>query len=109
VSLDQHSEGDVEFRKELAVLLIKNIKELHQALLTALQHQDAGIFRKACHTGKTTLSMLGDAELDAIIERLKTSLIKKSTGSTGLQSQVAQFEEVVQKITRDLQEELNAI
>jgi PAS domain S-box-containing protein len=108
VSLEHYSEGDVEFKRDLAMLLIKNIKELHQSLLTALQTQDTGIFKRACHTGKTTLSMLEDAELDAVIERLKISIIKKSSGNTGLKSQVAQFEELVRKITRDLQEEINA-
>jgi hypothetical protein len=62
-NLDRCTDGDPEFRRELAQLLANNITELLTNVEKALVHKDANIFIRAVHKTKTTLSILNDGEL----------------------------------------------
>lgn len=72
--LDLYSEGDPEFKKELAGLFIKNIKELQQSLQHTFTSNDADHFRKASHKVKATLGMMGDEDLEKVVEKVKEEL-----------------------------------
>lgn len=62
-NLDRCTDGDVEFRKELAQLLANNVIELMTNVELALQRKDPEIFIRSVHKTKTTLSILNDTEL----------------------------------------------
>ncbi|HEY5824654.1 MAG TPA: PAS domain S-box protein [Cyclobacteriaceae bacterium] len=77
MGLELYSEGDLTFKKELAGLLIKNIAELKQSLERTFITNDESEFNKTSHKVKTTLSMLGDMELEKTVEKLQVLLAEK--------------------------------
>jgi hypothetical protein len=71
IDFDQYTDGDAEFKNELIVLMIDNIKELKESLAVATKAENSDGFRKTCHKVKPTLCMIDDAEYNDIIEVLK--------------------------------------
>jgi hypothetical protein len=69
IDFDAYTDGDQDFKKELIVLMIDNLRELQQILRP--ESHDIQIFHKVCHKVKATLVMLDDAEVLEIIEQLK--------------------------------------
>jgi DNA-binding response OmpR family regulator len=86
-NLERCTEGDVEFRKELAQLLANNITELLVNLENALKHNDPHIFGRAVHKTKTTLSILGDGELNTQLSLLQKKIGQDTSGELELQVQ----------------------
>jgi PAS domain S-box-containing protein len=105
VSLDLYSEGDAEFKRELASLLVKNIQELQSALEEAIENNDAEIFRKASHKVKTTISMLGDHEFSDLVDSIKESLSRQQLSHP----QRVLFNDLAGKIIAGLQEEIRSM
>lgn len=106
-NLDLYSEGDPEFKRELASLLIKNIEELKQALTDTLARKDNEIFNKASHKVKTTLGMLGDEEFSRLVEDVKTILNGNVLETPTLRKQISRFEELCLRIIEGLHEEMS--
>jgi len=73
-NLDRCTDGDPEFKRELAVLLANNIIELMANMENALQKQDAGILIRAVHKTKTTLGILNDSEINEGISFIQKKL-----------------------------------
>jgi CheY-like chemotaxis protein/HPt (histidine-containing phosphotransfer) domain-containing protein len=71
-NLDRCTEGDPEFRRELAQLLANNMTELMANIEKALQANDPNIFIRAVHKTKTTLSILNDSEMNEEITTIQT-------------------------------------
>ena len=71
IDFDLYADNDPDFKLELIQLMIENLEELQQAFILSVRQNDLQIFIKACHKVKTTLCMLADGELDAIVEDLK--------------------------------------
>lgn len=86
-NLDRCTDGDVEFRKELAQLLANNITELLANLENALRQNDPNIFGRAVHKTKTTLSILGDGELNTQLSLLQKKIGQDASGELDLQVQ----------------------
>jgi CheY-like chemotaxis protein len=86
-NLDRCTDGDVEFRKELAQLLANNITELLINLENALKQNDPNIFGRAVHKTKTTLSILGDGELNTQLSLLHKKIGQDTSGELDLQVQ----------------------
>lgn len=108
INLDLYTEGDPEFKRELAGLLVKNIYELQDALNLTFEKGDAEFFRAACHKVKTTLGMLGDADYSALVDQLK----QKVSGDpviNGLEQKLADFKTLSEKIIAGLKEEMNSL
>lgn len=78
-NLDRCTDGDVEFRRELAQLLANNVVELMTNIEKALQVNDPEIFIRAVHKTKTTLSILNDTELLEQIGIIQTKLKESCT------------------------------
>jgi hypothetical protein len=74
IDFDEYTDGDAEFKKELIVSMISNLRELQQVLPEVLQNKDVLLFNKVCHKIKVTLEMLKDEELLETIEHLKTKI-----------------------------------
>ncbi len=66
-----YADNDPEFKAELIDGMIENLEELEQAYSRSLAEQDFTHLKKAYHKVQTTLTMLDDKELNAIIEEMK--------------------------------------
>ena len=76
-NLDRCTDGDVEFRKELAQLLANNVIELMTSIESSLKENDPEIFVRSVHKTKTTLSILNDKE---ILDRISLIQAKLKEG-----------------------------
>ncbi len=85
-NLDRCTDGDVEFRKELAQLLANNVIELMTSIESTLEKNDPEIFSRSVHKTKTTLSILNDKELLDRISIIQSKL--KEPSNNGLSDEV---------------------
>ena len=104
-NLDLYTEGDPDFKRELAGHLIKNINELKDALREAIANTDVTPFSKAIHKVKTSLAMLGDEKFNALIEKLREDLANGPAGN--IQDDTSEFDDLATKIIAGLREEIN--
>lgn len=70
VDFDQYTDGDVEYRRELAALLIKNLAQVRDDLHTAIASHDSDVFFKSCHKAKVAIHMLNDTELNGVLAEI---------------------------------------
>ncbi|HTE31314.1 MAG TPA: hypothetical protein VK666_13125 [Chryseolinea sp.] len=71
IDFNLYADDDPEFKQELIELIIENLEELQQSYQTSIEQTELSFFLKACHKVKTTLVMLDDQELNALVEDLK--------------------------------------
>jgi len=102
-NLDRCTDGDVEFRKELAQLLANNMTELMANIQKAVSVIDATILTRSVHKTKTTLSILNDTEMNEEISIVQTRL-KESTAA-GIEDHV---EKLISRCQRTI-EVLNSL
>jgi PAS domain S-box-containing protein len=105
INLDLYTEGDPEFKRELAALLIKNIEELQGALTNSIELNDAEIYRKTSHKVKPTIGMLGDNEYSAIVDEIK-EMILSNPASPALDGRIKNFHDFSEKLIEGLKEEI---
>ncbi len=74
--LDLYTDGDDAFKLVLINLMLENLDELKFALQASHAQQDVGIFAKAVHKAKTTLSILDDTDLCQSAEEMKQQVNK---------------------------------
>lgn len=74
--LDTYTDGDDAFKLVLINLMIENLDELKFALRASHAQQDIGIFAKAVHKAKTTLSILDDTDLCQSADEMKKHVNK---------------------------------
>jgi hypothetical protein len=80
IKFDIYSDGeDNEFKSELVSLMRGSVLELQQAGALAFKLKSAEVFKKASHKAKSTLVLLDDSELLAIVEEFKNHLIEAET------------------------------
>ncbi len=104
-NLDLYSEGDADFKRELAGHLIKNIEELIQAFHESRQKNDASLFSKTHHKVKPTIAMLGDDTFVRMVEELKASLMQHPPAVET--AKIKAFENLADRIVNGLKEEIN--
>lgn len=106
LNFDLYTDGDAEYKRELGLLIIANLREFQRALPASLLSQNKELFVKACHKMKVTLSMLEDNELNNTIDALGKSIGKgnKDDGTLALSSQ---FEEICDLIISAITTEIN--
>jgi hypothetical protein len=71
IDFNLYADNDPAFKQELIGLMVDNLQELQQALHISVEQKDPEFFLKACHKATTTLIMLEDKELNALVEDLK--------------------------------------
>jgi hypothetical protein len=69
IDFEIYTDGNCEFKQELVVLMIQNLRELDQALESGARHQDH--LKKTIHKMAATISMINDPELMAILPFMK--------------------------------------
>ncbi len=71
IDFELYADNDPDFKRELITLMIDNLREVLAAYKASVKQSEPDIFSKACHKMKTTLVMLEDPELTAVVEDLK--------------------------------------
>jgi PAS domain S-box-containing protein len=107
--IDLYAEGDPEFRRELASLIVKNLEDLQQALKTALESDNVEVYNKTVHKVKATIDMLGDAQLTACIQELNERFTKTKAKRNGIDDVVKQFRTLCDEVISGLHEENHSI
>jgi hypothetical protein len=77
-NLDRCTDGDTEFRRELAQLLASNITEMMANIEKSVKVKDPTIMIRSVHKTKTTLSILNDSEMNEEISIVETKLKETS-------------------------------
>lgn len=81
IDFDQYTDGDPGFKKEFISLLVGNIKELQQSLLTYAQHASKA-FRGVLHKVTATVGMLSDREFSEALEEVRVMSLSGETGKS---------------------------
>ena len=77
-NLDKCTDGDTEFRRELAQLLADNITEMMANIEKSAKVKDPNIMIRSVHKTKTTLTILNDDEINESISLVETKLKEPS-------------------------------
>lgn len=101
IDFDHHTDGDEEFKQELIVLMIDNVKELQQSLSTSISLNNIDSFRETCHKVKPTISILSDQDLIDVIES-----IKHETNEAIRIDSVRVFNKLCDDLIKNLEEEM---
>lgn len=86
VDFDTYTDGDIEFKREIVLLMINNIEELQQALTVVNEQSNTSYFDKACHKVASTLTMLDDPEFMSVISKVKDSKVSQEEKKNSIQS-----------------------
>ena len=73
-NLDRCTDGDTEFRRELAQLLAGNITEMMANIEKSVKVKDPNVMIRSVHKTKTTLTILNDGEINECISLVETKL-----------------------------------
>ena len=106
---DLYSNGDAEFKRELEVVLIRNIHELQELLRKSIILNDGEIFIKAVNKAKASIGMLGDKEFDKMIENISTLLSDMTNRREELVLYTNRFEAISKRIVSGLEENVQTI
>jgi hypothetical protein len=109
VDLDPYSEGDLEFKRELAASLKQNILELNHALKISLAVRQGDTYQKAHHKATTTLFVLGGKTLNSIAGNITDRMVKDQYASSELTAAVIAFEAILETLIKDLNEVIQSV
>jgi len=104
IDFNIYTDGDQNFKNELVSLMIDNINELRQALLSGVRE----FFYATCHKVKATLTMLDDKELSAVVEELK-SLDISNGSANGVNEKYLIFNGLCNEVIENLSAEINTL
>jgi PAS domain S-box-containing protein len=101
------SEGNMDLKRELAEMLIKNINEL-QSVVSRLQ-DPAGLdlYKRILHKIATTLSFLGDSEFENVVRQIPQAI--QTNEKNELARLLEQFHLLSEKLLDGLREELDSL
>jgi hypothetical protein len=71
IRFDAYGEDDPDFKADLIMLMIDNIRELQEAAQECSEHKQGKVFSTAVHKTKSTINLLDDPELFLNIESIK--------------------------------------
>jgi signal transduction histidine kinase/CheY-like chemotaxis protein len=102
-TLDVYADGSPEIKQELTALIIENLKELQAAMNRLPQEEGIKDFKRIAHKIKTSLKMIGDEKLEALVK----SLIEK-TSSPITSAEIDEPIRILNGIIDQLMDELKA-
>lgn len=105
INLDFYAEGNVDFKRKLAALLILSVQELQRALDYSLSKNDPEVFKRACHKEKTTITILGSSDFFMLTLEI-TACISATKDSSSLNPQLKLFTDFCRQATKELEKEL---
>jgi CheY-like chemotaxis protein len=103
--INLYAEGDPEFRRELASLIVKNLEELRESIQTSLERDTADQYQTTLHKVKATINMLGDTQLTSCIEELNEKLDKPKSVQNGIDEVIDRFNFLSEEVISGLREE----
>lgn len=106
LNFDLYTDGDADYKRELGLLIIANLREFQRTLPASLLSQNKDLFVKARHKMKVTLSMLEDNELNNTIDALAKS-IGKGNQDHGTLALSRRFEEICELLISAITREIN--
>lgn len=110
IDFDLHTDGDPVFKAELVQLLMENVTELRQSLDTAIKQNDPQAFLKTCHKVYTAISMLNDADLTYIVDKIRSIMRNPiNPGDKTLLADVAILNNISEAVWKSLEVELNSM
>lgn len=110
IDFELHTDGDPVFKTELVQLLMENMAELRQSLDTAVKQGDTQTFLKTCHKVYTAISMLNDAELTQLVDKIRGTMRKPiDPTDKELQIDAAALTRISEDVMKSLEAELNTI
>ncbi|HEX5168261.1 MAG TPA: hypothetical protein VFW11_03755 [Cyclobacteriaceae bacterium] len=95
--LEAYTDDDPAFLLELIQLMILNLRELQESL-----GSDTTAFAQAAHKSKSTLTILDDPEVNALVKTLKCAGIKNDAGVTDEADLLFQL---IERLIKDLENE----
>lgn len=101
INLDNYAEGNLDFRRKLAGLLIISIKDLQQALHESVIRNNPELFRRACHKEKTTLFILNNSDFIKLIGEIGERV---GTHCNVSEEQISRFSRFCGLAIKDLQQ-----
>ncbi|GHN00792.1 hypothetical protein WSM22_22810 [Cytophagales bacterium WSM2-2] len=101
IDFQVYTDGDLEFKNELISLMINNIHELRQTILTGSQE----LFLSVSHKVKATITMLDDSELSGMMDEFR-SLVKAQVTPTELSEKRLLLSGICSEIVESLAFEL---
>jgi len=101
--IDAFTDNDPEFKQELMVLMVQNLRELQEAVAQLLSRSQFPYFEKIAHKTKSVLLILDDYELNTVIEELK--IILENPADIVLREKIEQFKQVSDNIIKYLEDE----
>lgn len=105
-SLNLYAEGDPEFKKEIAVMLLQNILELRESLIESVDKANAEIYRSVCHKMRAPLDMLGDEGFSKLAEEIRIKLQATPKPDGELSEKIKSFMNMTERFIAELNEAL---
>jgi CheY-like chemotaxis protein len=108
IKFELYADGDADFKTELVLLMISNLRELEFASYKAYYTGDARLFQTITHKVKSTLILLDDQEFTCAVDDLKYTF---TTGekTPGLQQKINKFNYLAESIIKTLDKEMNVL
>jgi CheY-like chemotaxis protein/two-component sensor histidine kinase len=103
--INLYAEGDPEFRRELASLIVKNLEELRESVRASLENDSANQYQTTLHKVKSTINMLGDTQLTSCIDELNEKLSKPKSLPNGIGEVIERFNFLSEEVINGLHEE----
>ncbi|HYG19370.1 MAG TPA: hypothetical protein VD816_10585 [Ohtaekwangia sp.] len=107
IQFEAYGADDPDFKKELIVLMLDNIKELCEAVCQSFDWKNAAVFETAAHKVKSTLNLLNDQEFNNCIQDLKE--IFDITDEAAIKRKMNEFSELSDGIIRSLEYEVRLL
>jgi hypothetical protein len=107
IQFEAYGADDPDFKKELIVLMLDNIRELCDAVCQSFDWKNSAVFETAAHKVKSTLNLLNDLEFNDCIHDLKD--IFDRTDEAAARQKMNAFIELADGITRSLEYEVRVL
>lgn len=109
LSLQQFTEGDSDYKKQLIEQISQNIKELIEVTRSSIQHGNADSYNRIVHKLSTTIRILNIPDFTQIIEELRLHL-NQTENHTEIPAEITnQFERISARVLRELKNEMGIV
>ena len=102
IDFDLYTEGDPDFKKELALLLVSNLSELRLELYRAIAENSQDVFLCATHKAKVALSMLDDPDLTSVVRTIEKELGNPLKTQDSIGALAGTYENITDAISESL-------
>ena len=106
IDLHPYAEGDPEFTRELAGLMIQNIRDLEDSLSRSIRERKPEFYTAACHKVKVTVDMVNDRDFSAVVEALRKMSMEKMYDADVFHHQVSEYKQLNKDIIHVLRKKM---